>query len=149
MLVGWFWSIAWGGLMLTYALQYRQATKEKRQAVVATAALEAFTNDMLLRRRDIHKLVQKHKTPKQKQKEADAAAAAEAAHVKHAQMNTHTLRFGSKNAADVELGIRGTVTLATTIAQPVTNETHEESSKKHEKVKKKKKEAKKSVKFKK
>lgn len=119
--------------------------KEKRQAVVATAALEAFTNDMLLRRRDIHKLVQKDKTPQQKQKEAEAAAASEVAHKKYKQ----AAPINNKMPMDIELGIRDTITLATTIGQPVTNKNLEQPPKKHEKAKAKKKETKKDVKFKK
>lgn len=83
--------------MLTHALQYRQAMKEKRQAAVAIVALEAFTKDMLLRRRDVKKLVKKDKTATEKQNEANAAAAAAAA-ARHAPA-----RIRSKDV-DIEKG---------------------------------------------
>lgn len=55
--VGWFWSIAWGGLLIIhssknyllslfftcFAVQYREALQQRRQEAVATAAIEALT----------------------------------------------------------------------------------------------------------
>lgn len=96
--------MAWGVIMLTHALQYRQAMVEKRQAAVATVALEAFTKDMLLRRRDVKKLVKKDKTATEKQNEAKAAAAADAA------SKYMPVRINSKKT-DVEKGIHDTTVL--------------------------------------
>ncbi|VBB32033.1 unnamed protein product [Acanthocheilonema viteae] len=52
--VGWFWSMAWG-------VQYRDALRQRRQEVIATAALEALTRDSILHRRDVKTLVTEHK----------------------------------------------------------------------------------------
>lgn len=122
LLIGWFWSLAWGGQMLMHALHYRQAMKEKRKAAVATVALEAFTKGMLLRRRDVHKLVQKDKTPKQKQKEAEAAAAAEAEAEAMKHSKEQATRESKKNAADVELGIKDITNIASSIVLSAANE---------------------------
>ncbi|CAD6186977.1 unnamed protein product [Caenorhabditis auriculariae] len=54
--VGWFWSIAWGGLLLIHSMQYREALQQRRQEAVATAAIEALTKDSILHRRDVKTL---------------------------------------------------------------------------------------------
>jgi len=59
--VGWFWSIAWGGLIIIHAMQYREALQQRRQEAVATAAIEALTKDSILHRRDVKNLVKKKK----------------------------------------------------------------------------------------
>ena len=59
--VGWFWSIAWGGLIIIHAMQYREALLQRRQEAVATAAIEALTKDSILHRRDVKTLVKQHK----------------------------------------------------------------------------------------
>uniref|UniRef100_A0A915PM78 Protein SPEC3 n=1 Tax=Setaria digitata TaxID=48799 RepID=A0A915PM78_9BILA len=58
--VGWFWSIAWGGLIIIHSMQYRAALIQRRQEAVATAAIEALTKDSILHRRDVKKLVEAH-----------------------------------------------------------------------------------------
>ncbi|VDK86005.1 unnamed protein product [Litomosoides sigmodontis] len=58
--VGWFWSIAWGGLIIIHSMQYRTALVQRRQEAVATAAIEAITKDSILHRRDVKKLVEAH-----------------------------------------------------------------------------------------
>ncbi|KAK6107474.1 putative integral membrane protein [Brugia pahangi] len=60
--VGWFWSIAWGGLIIIHSIQYRDALVQRRQEAVATAAIEAITKDSILHRRDVRKLVEAHQT---------------------------------------------------------------------------------------
>uniref|UniRef100_A0AC35TRK1 Protein SPEC3 n=1 Tax=Rhabditophanes sp. KR3021 TaxID=114890 RepID=A0AC35TRK1_9BILA len=60
--VGWFWSIAWGGLIIIHSLQYREALQQRRQEAVATAAIEALTKDSILHRRDVKTLVKNAKT---------------------------------------------------------------------------------------
>ncbi|CAJ0564172.1 unnamed protein product, partial [Mesorhabditis spiculigera] len=60
-LVGWFWSIAWGGLLIIHSMQYRDALQQRRQEAVATAAIEALTKDSILHRRDVKTLVKTHK----------------------------------------------------------------------------------------
>uniref|UniRef100_A0A0R3RR94 Protein SPEC3 n=1 Tax=Elaeophora elaphi TaxID=1147741 RepID=A0A0R3RR94_9BILA len=60
--VGWFWSIAWGGLIIIHSMQYRDALVQRRQEAVATAAIEAITKDSILHRRDVKKLVVAHQT---------------------------------------------------------------------------------------
>uniref|UniRef100_A0A914UJK4 Protein SPEC3 n=1 Tax=Plectus sambesii TaxID=2011161 RepID=A0A914UJK4_9BILA len=67
LLVGWFWSIAWGGLIITHSMQYREALQQRRQEAVATAAIEALTKDSILHRRDVKTLVRAHKTDIQNQ----------------------------------------------------------------------------------
>ncbi|EYC04233.1 hypothetical protein Y032_0089g2300 [Ancylostoma ceylanicum] len=59
--VGWFWSIAWGGLLIIHSMQYREALQQRRQEAVATAAIEALTKDSILHRRDVKTLVKTHK----------------------------------------------------------------------------------------
>ncbi|VDM97811.1 unnamed protein product [Thelazia callipaeda] len=59
--VGWFWSIAWGGLIIIHSMQYREALQQRRQEAVATAAIEALTKDSILHRRDVKMLIQAHK----------------------------------------------------------------------------------------
>ncbi|CAJ0929739.1 unnamed protein product, partial [Mesorhabditis belari] len=59
--VGWFWSIAWGGLLIIHSMQYRDALQQRRQEAVATAAIEALTKDSILHRRDVKTLVKTHK----------------------------------------------------------------------------------------
>uniref|UniRef100_A0A1I8B1D5 Protein SPEC3 n=1 Tax=Meloidogyne hapla TaxID=6305 RepID=A0A1I8B1D5_MELHA len=76
--VGWFWSIAWGGLLTIHAMQYREALQQRRSEAVATgnfpyflkkfprkfsfpAAIEALTKDSILHRRDVKTLVKQHK----------------------------------------------------------------------------------------
>ncbi|KAI1719387.1 ectodermal ciliogenesis protein [Ditylenchus destructor] len=59
--VGWFWSIAWGGLIIIHSMQYREALQQRRQEAVATAAIEALTKDSILHRRDVKTLVKAHK----------------------------------------------------------------------------------------
>ncbi|VDN83099.1 unnamed protein product [Brugia pahangi] len=59
--VGWFWSMAWGGLLIIYSVQYRDALRQRRQEAIATAALEALTRDSILHRRDVKTLVTEHK----------------------------------------------------------------------------------------
>ncbi|VDK42310.1 unnamed protein product [Anisakis simplex] len=59
--VGWFWSIAWGGLIMIHSMQYREALQQRRQEAVATAAIEALTKDSILHRRDVKALVKTHK----------------------------------------------------------------------------------------
>ncbi|CAG9539625.1 unnamed protein product [Cercopithifilaria johnstoni] len=59
--VGWFWSIAWSGLLIIYSVQYRDALRRRRQEMIATAALEALTRNSILHRRDVKTLVKKHK----------------------------------------------------------------------------------------
>uniref|UniRef100_A0AC34QE73 Uncharacterized protein n=1 Tax=Panagrolaimus sp. JU765 TaxID=591449 RepID=A0AC34QE73_9BILA len=59
--VGWFWSIAWGGLITIHAIQYREALQQRRQEAVATAAIEAITKDSILHRKDVKNLVKAHK----------------------------------------------------------------------------------------
>ncbi|CAD5224146.1 unnamed protein product [Bursaphelenchus okinawaensis] len=59
--VGWFWSIAWGGLIIIHSMQYREALQQRRQEAVATAAIEALTKDSILHRRDVKTLVKQHK----------------------------------------------------------------------------------------
>ncbi|KAI6243107.1 hypothetical protein M3Y99_00160400 [Aphelenchoides fujianensis] len=61
LLVGWFWSIAWGGLIIIHSMQYREALQQRRQEAVATAAIEALTKDSILHRRDVKTLVKAHK----------------------------------------------------------------------------------------
>ncbi|KAM3717951.1 Protein stum [Dirofilaria immitis] len=56
--VGWFWSIAWGGLIIIHSMQYRNALMQRRQEAVATAAIEALTKDSILHRRDVKKLIE-------------------------------------------------------------------------------------------
>ncbi|CAJ0590189.1 unnamed protein product [Cylicocyclus nassatus] len=58
--VGWFWSIAWGGLLIIHSVQYREALMQRRQEAVATAAIEALTKDSILHRRDVKSLVKIH-----------------------------------------------------------------------------------------
>uniref|UniRef100_A0A7E4V040 Protein SPEC3 n=1 Tax=Panagrellus redivivus TaxID=6233 RepID=A0A7E4V040_PANRE len=60
--VGWFWSIAWGGLLTIHSMQYREALQQRRQEAVATAAIEALTKDSILHRKDVKTLVKAHKT---------------------------------------------------------------------------------------
>ncbi|KAL3985086.1 putative integral membrane protein [Acanthocheilonema viteae] len=60
--VGWFWSIAWGGLIIIHSMQYRDALVQRRQEAVATAAIEAITKDSILHRRDVKKLMEAHQT---------------------------------------------------------------------------------------
>uniref|UniRef100_F1L9T3 Protein SPEC3 n=1 Tax=Ascaris suum TaxID=6253 RepID=F1L9T3_ASCSU len=68
--VGWFWSIAWGGLIIIHSMQYREALQQRRQEAVATAAIEALTKDSILHRRDVKTLVKTHKMQtKQRRKE--------------------------------------------------------------------------------
>ncbi|PIC26011.1 hypothetical protein B9Z55_018720 [Caenorhabditis nigoni] len=62
--VGWFWSIAWGGLLIIHSMQYREALQQRRQEAVATAAIEALTKDSILHRRDVKTLVKSHKKSK-------------------------------------------------------------------------------------
>lgn len=69
MLVGWFWSIAWGGLLIIYSMQYRDALRQRRQEAIATAALEALTRDSILHRRDVKTLVNEHKEKTEMKKE--------------------------------------------------------------------------------
>ncbi|KAE9547872.1 hypothetical protein FO519_008917 [Halicephalobus sp. NKZ332] len=64
--VGWFWSIAWGGLIIIHAMQYREALQQRRQEAVATAAIEALTKDSILHRRDVKNLVKKKKESEKK-----------------------------------------------------------------------------------
>uniref|UniRef100_A0A914CE32 Uncharacterized protein n=1 Tax=Acrobeloides nanus TaxID=290746 RepID=A0A914CE32_9BILA len=64
LLVGWFWSIAWGGLLMIHSLQYREALQQRRQEAVATAAIEALTKDSILHRRDVKTLVKAHTVQK-------------------------------------------------------------------------------------
>uniref|UniRef100_A0A0N4UNP3 Protein DETOXIFICATION n=1 Tax=Dracunculus medinensis TaxID=318479 RepID=A0A0N4UNP3_DRAME len=59
--VGWFWSIAWGVLLIIHSMQYREALQQRRQEAVATAAIEALTKDSILHRRDVKSLVKAHK----------------------------------------------------------------------------------------
>uniref|UniRef100_A0AC34GT80 Uncharacterized protein n=2 Tax=Panagrolaimus TaxID=55784 RepID=A0AC34GT80_9BILA len=59
--VGWFWSIAWGGLITIHSMQYREALQQRRQEAVATAAIEALTKDSILHRKDVKTLVKAHK----------------------------------------------------------------------------------------
>ncbi|VDK63963.1 unnamed protein product [Onchocerca ochengi] len=59
--VGWFWSIAWGGLIIIHSMQYRDALMQRRQEAVATAAIEALTKDSILHRRDVKKLIEAHR----------------------------------------------------------------------------------------
>ncbi|KAI6190015.1 hypothetical protein M3Y97_00071000 [Aphelenchoides bicaudatus] len=69
LLVGWFWSIAWGGLLFIHSMQYREALQQRRQEAVATAgkllyfrmSIEALTKDSILHRRDVKTLVKAHK----------------------------------------------------------------------------------------
>uniref|UniRef100_A0A914HJ47 Aminoacyl-transfer RNA synthetases class-II family profile domain-containing protein n=1 Tax=Globodera rostochiensis TaxID=31243 RepID=A0A914HJ47_GLORO len=67
--VGWFWSIAWGGLIIIHAMQYREALQQRRQEAVATAAIEALTKDSILHRRDVKTLVRQHKDKGKEDKE--------------------------------------------------------------------------------
>uniref|UniRef100_A0A0K0FVR2 Protein stum homolog (inferred by orthology to a human protein) n=1 Tax=Strongyloides venezuelensis TaxID=75913 RepID=A0A0K0FVR2_STRVS len=62
--VGWFWSIAWGGLIIIHSIQYREALQQRRQEAVATAAIEALTKDSILHRKDVKALVKNAKTGK-------------------------------------------------------------------------------------
>uniref|UniRef100_A0A915PT81 Uncharacterized protein n=1 Tax=Setaria digitata TaxID=48799 RepID=A0A915PT81_9BILA len=67
--VGWFWSMAWGGLLIIYSIQYRDALRQRRQEAIATAALEALTRDSILHRRDVKTLVTEHKEKTETKKE--------------------------------------------------------------------------------
>lgn len=67
--VGWFWSIAWGGLIIIHAMQYREALQQRRQEAVATAAIEALTKDSILHRRDVKTLVKQHKDKGKEERE--------------------------------------------------------------------------------
>ncbi|KAM3726661.1 Protein stum [Dirofilaria immitis] len=67
--VGWFWSMAWGGLLIIYSVQYRDALRQRRQEAIATAALEALTRDSILHRRDVKTLVIEHKEKTETKKE--------------------------------------------------------------------------------
>ncbi|CAK5024657.1 unnamed protein product [Meloidogyne enterolobii] len=78
MFVGWFWSIAWGGLLTIHAMQYREALQQRRSEAVATAAIEALTKDSILHRRDVKTLVKQHKD-RGKEEKGKAEAAAKAA----------------------------------------------------------------------
>uniref|UniRef100_A0A0K0ED68 Protein SPEC3 n=1 Tax=Strongyloides stercoralis TaxID=6248 RepID=A0A0K0ED68_STRER len=62
--VGWFWSIAWGGLIIIHSIQYREALQQRRQEAVATAAIEALTKDSILHRKDVKALVKNAKIGK-------------------------------------------------------------------------------------
>ncbi|VDM39713.1 unnamed protein product [Toxocara canis] len=62
--VGWFWSLAWGGLLIVHSFQYRDALIQRRQEAIATAALEAFTRDSILHRRDVKTLIQEKRKDK-------------------------------------------------------------------------------------
>ncbi|VDM97669.1 unnamed protein product [Thelazia callipaeda] len=68
-LVGWFWSMAWGGLLIIYSVQYRDAIRQRRQEAIATAALEALTRDSILHRRDVKTLVTELKEKTETKKE--------------------------------------------------------------------------------
>ncbi|VDN40892.1 unnamed protein product [Gongylonema pulchrum] len=70
LLVGWFWSMAWGGLLIIYSMQYRDALRQRRQEAIATAALEALTRDTILHRRDVKTLVTEHKEKSETKKES-------------------------------------------------------------------------------
>ncbi|TKR86608.1 hypothetical protein L596_011168 [Steinernema carpocapsae] len=72
--VGWFWSIAWGGLIIIHSMQYREALQIRRQEAVATAAIEALTKDSILHRRDVKTLLKEKKSQgkEAKEKEKDA-----------------------------------------------------------------------------
>ncbi|MFH4976413.1 hypothetical protein AB6A40_003122 [Gnathostoma spinigerum] len=69
LLVGWFWSIAWGGLIIIHSMQYRDALQQRRQEAVATAAIEALTKDSILHRRDVKTLVKAHQTQSKRKDE--------------------------------------------------------------------------------
>uniref|UniRef100_A0A915EKV8 Protein SPEC3 n=1 Tax=Ditylenchus dipsaci TaxID=166011 RepID=A0A915EKV8_9BILA len=69
--VGWFWSIAWGGLIIIHSMQYREALQQRRQEAVATAAIEALTKDSILHRRDVKTLVKAHKDKVQTKSSVD------------------------------------------------------------------------------
>ncbi|CAJ0590768.1 unnamed protein product [Cylicocyclus nassatus] len=71
--VGWFWSIAWGGLLVIHSMQYREALQQRRQEAVATAAIEALTKDSILHRRDVKTLVKTHKQQTKDKKEKENA----------------------------------------------------------------------------
>ncbi|EFO25044.1 hypothetical protein LOAG_03440 [Loa loa] len=70
--VGWFWSVAWGGLIIIHSMQYRDALVQRRQEAVATAAIEAITKDSILHRRDVKKLVEAHRTTSGEKQRASA-----------------------------------------------------------------------------
>ncbi|XGW04648.1 hypothetical protein V3C99_015663 [Haemonchus contortus] len=70
--VGWFWSIAWGGLLIIHSMQYREALQQRRQEAVATAAIEALTKDSILHRRDVKTLVKSHKQQARDKKTAQS-----------------------------------------------------------------------------
>uniref|UniRef100_A0A1I7ZGZ1 Protein DETOXIFICATION n=1 Tax=Steinernema glaseri TaxID=37863 RepID=A0A1I7ZGZ1_9BILA len=72
--VGWFWSIAWGGLIIIHSMQYREALQIRRQEAVATAAIEALTKDSILHRRDVKTLLKEKKIQgkEAREKEKDA-----------------------------------------------------------------------------
>ncbi|KAK0411331.1 hypothetical protein QR680_005605 [Steinernema hermaphroditum] len=76
--VGWFWSIAWGGLIIIHSMQYREALQIRRQEAVATAAIEALTKDSILHRRDVKTLLKEKKIQgketKEKEKEKEMKA---------------------------------------------------------------------------
>ncbi|KAK0415874.1 hypothetical protein QR680_012165 [Steinernema hermaphroditum] len=67
--VGWFWSIAWGNLIIIHSMQYREALQARRQEVVATAAIEALTKDSILHRRDVKTLLKEMKVQGKEAKE--------------------------------------------------------------------------------
>uniref|UniRef100_A0A915J5Z2 Uncharacterized protein n=1 Tax=Romanomermis culicivorax TaxID=13658 RepID=A0A915J5Z2_ROMCU len=56
-LVGWFWSVAWGGLMITYSIDYRNALIGYRREAVTAVALDALTKHSLWNRKRVRNLV--------------------------------------------------------------------------------------------
>uniref|UniRef100_A0A0M3IE71 Protein SPEC3 n=1 Tax=Ascaris lumbricoides TaxID=6252 RepID=A0A0M3IE71_ASCLU len=62
--VGWFWSLAWGGLLIVNSIQYRDALIQRRQEAIATAALEALTRNSVLHRRDVKTLIRENRKDK-------------------------------------------------------------------------------------
>uniref|UniRef100_A0A0R3S3I9 DUF1707 and DUF4870 domain-containing protein n=1 Tax=Elaeophora elaphi TaxID=1147741 RepID=A0A0R3S3I9_9BILA len=74
LLVGWFWSMAWGGLLIIYSVQYRDALRQRRQEAIATAALEALTQDTILHRRDVKTLVTELKEKTETRKDGGQSA---------------------------------------------------------------------------
>ncbi|KAF7633240.1 Aspartyl-tRNA synthetase [Meloidogyne graminicola] len=71
--VGWFWSIAWGGLLIIHAINsyYRL----EYRVIYEAAAIEALTKDSILHRRDVKTLVKQHKDRGKEEKGKAALAA--------------------------------------------------------------------------
>ncbi|CAJ0590770.1 unnamed protein product [Cylicocyclus nassatus] len=57
-LVGWFWSITWGGLLIIYSVQYREALQQRRQEAMTHAAVKALSKNSIIRTKQVRKLMQ-------------------------------------------------------------------------------------------